>query len=221
MKKSNRMNFTLTGILFFLFITFTEMLKYVDVEPVGPEGSFVGFATLNNWVAKLLGVDMILYNITDWLGVVAIFFALGFAILGLIQLIKRKSLKLVDQSILLLAAFYLLVIGAYVFFELYVINYRPVLIRNVLEASYPSSTTMLILCVLPTTIMQFNRLIKKRKVRIIMNTMTAMIAVIAVVGRLLSGVHWFTDILGGMLLSSALVMLYYSMEKYIGAKQQN
>lgn len=221
MKKNNRRNFTLTGILFFLFITFTAMLKYVDVKPIGPEGSFVGFATLNDWVAKLLGVDMLLYNITDWLGVVAIFFALGFAILGLIQLIKRKNLKLVDQSILLLGAFYLLVIGAYVFFEVYVINYRPVLIRNVLEASYPSSTTMLLLCVLPTTIMQFNRLIKKRKVRIIMNTMTAMIAVIAVVGRLLSGVHWFTDILGGMLLSSALVMLYYSMEKYIGAKQQN
>ncbi|WP_283607888.1 phosphatase PAP2 family protein [Faecalispora anaeroviscerum] len=219
MKKSNRINFTVTGALFSLFVMLTIMLMYVDVKPIGPEDSCVGFATVNRWVSELLGVNMLLYHITDWFGVVAILFALGFAVLGLIQLIARKSLKRVDHSILVLGAFYLLVIAAYVFFEFNIVNYRPVLIQNVLEASYPSSTTMLVLCVMPTAIMQFNRLIKRRTARITVNIVSAVFAVLAVVGRVLSGVHWFTDILGGALLSSALVMLYYSVNIFIESKK--
>ncbi|MGE4353463.1 MAG: phosphatase PAP2 family protein [Oscillospiraceae bacterium] len=219
MKKSNRINFAVTGVLFSFFFMLTIMLMYVDVQPIGPEGSCVGFATVNRWVSELLGVNMLLYHITDWLGVVAILFALGFAVLGLIQLIWRKSLKRVDRSILVLGAFYLLVIAAYVFFEFNILNYRPVLIQNVLEASYPSSTTLLVLCVMPTAIMQFNRLIKGRTARITINTLSAIFVAVAVVGRLLSGVHWFTDILGGALLSSALVMLYYSVNTFIEFKK--
>lgn len=219
MKKSNQINFTVTGALFFLFAIFTIMLMYVDVQPIGPEGSCIGFATVNRWVSELLGVDMLLYHITDWLGVVAILVALGFAVLGLIQLIGRKSLRRVDHSILVLGAFYLLVIAAYAFFEFNIVNYRPVIIQNVLEASYPSSTTMLVLCVMLTAIMQFNRLIKGRTARITINTVSVIFMAVAVVGRLLSGVHWFTDILGGALLSSALVMLYYSVNKFIESKK--
>ncbi len=221
MKKTDRINFAVTGALFFLFIMLTMMLMYVDVKPIGPEGSFVGFANVNKWVSELLGVHMLLYSVTDWLGVVAILFALGFVVLGLIQLIGRKSLKRVDHSILALGGFYLLVIAAYVFFECHIVNYRPVLIRNVLEASYPSSTTMLILCVMPTAIMQFNRLIKGRWARITVNTLVGAFTVFSIIGRLLSGVHWFTDILGGALLSSTLVMLYYSVNQSIESKPQN
>lgn len=219
MEKKNRINFTVTGALFSLFVMLTIMLMYVDVKPIGPKGSYVGFATVNKWLSELLGVNMLLYHITDWLGVVAILSALGFAVLGLIQLIGRKSLKRVDHSILVLGAFYLLVIAAYVFFEFNIVNYRPIIIQNVLEASYPSSTTMLVLCVMPTTIMQFNRLIKGKTARIITNTVCAIFAAVAVVGRFLSGVHWFTDILGGALLSSALVMLYYSVNTLIESKK--
>ena len=216
--KKNRINFAVTGILFFLFTVLTILLMYVDVRPVGPEGSLVGFSSVNSLVASLLGVNMLLNHITDWLGVVAIIYALGFAILGLVQLIRRKSLKLVDHSILVLGVFYLFVIAAYLFFEFHIVNYRPVMIQNVLEASYPSSTTMLVLFVMPTAVMQFNRLIKGRKARIAANTVSAVYAAVAVIGRLFSGVHWFTDILAGVLLSSALVMLYYSVDQYIEAK---
>jgi undecaprenyl-diphosphatase len=219
MKKSNRINFAVTGALFSLFVILTIMLMYVDVKPVGPDGSCVGFATVNKSVSELIGVNMLLYHITDCLGVVAILVVLGFVALGLIQLIRRKSLKRVDYSILVLGAFYLLVIMAYVFFEYRIVNYRPVIIQNVLEASYPSSTTMLVLCVMSTAIMQFNRLIKGRATRITINTVSVIFTAVAVVGRLLSGVHWFTDILGGALLSSALVMLYYSVNIFIESKK--
>ena len=159
------------------------------------------------------------YNITDWLGLVAMIVALGFAVLGLVQLIKRKSLSRVDNSILVLGGFYLLVVAAYLFFEYNIVNYRPVLINSILEASYPSSTTMLVMCIMPTAMMQFHRLIQNKTVRIVVNILLGIFTILMIVGRMLSGVHWFTDILGGMLISSALVMLYHSVNVYIESKQ--
>jgi undecaprenyl-diphosphatase len=162
-----------------------------------------------------------LYTITDYLGLVPIFVALGFAVLGLIQLIRRKSLLRVDSSILVLGGFYVLVMGAYLFFEYYRVNYRPVLIDGILETSYPSSTTMLVLCVIPTAMMQFRRLIRNKTVKDAVNTVFAIFTVFMVIGRLVSGVHWLTDILGGVLLSAALVLLYRGVNAYIAKAAGN
>lgn len=136
---------------------------YVDVQAIGPEGSSVGFATVNGAFHALTRLHMTLYVITDWLGLVPVFTALGFAVLGVVQLIKRKSLLKVDRDILVLGGFYLLVMAAYLLFEEVIINYRPVLIDGVLEAAYPSSTTILVLCVMPTAMMQFHKRVKNRK----------------------------------------------------------
>lgn len=221
MKKSNRINFIVTGLFLLLFIALTVALGHVDVQPIGPNGSSVGFASLNGWVSEALGVNMLLYTITDLLGLVIILYAFCFAVLGIVQLITRKSIKRVDYSILVLGGFYLLVIVAFAFFEFYVINYRPTLIEGRLEASYPSSTTMLVMCIIPTAIMQFNRLIKTKKARIAMNTFTAALGLVSVIGRIFSGVHWITDILGGFLLSLTLVTLFYSVNKLIESKLQD
>ena len=154
---------------------------------------------------------MSLYTITDWLGLVPICFIMGFGILGLCEWIKRKNLFKVDFSILTLGGFYIIVMAAYIFFEMFVVNYRPILINGILEASYPSSTTMLVMCVMPTAIMQFNARIKnsgfKKCVNIVITTFIAFM----VIARLLSGVHWFSDIIGGALLSGGLVMIYYAI----------
>lgn len=207
-KVRNRRSFVFTGVLFLLFAAFTALLRVVDVEPVGPNGSAVGFGAINKWVHELSGTYMPLYTLTDWLGLVPIFICVGFAVLGAVQLIKRKSLLRVDSDILVLGGFYLLTIAAYAFFEIFVINYRPVLINGNLEASYPSSTTMLTLCVTVTTIMQFHERVKNKAVRLALNLLLGVFAAFMVIGRLISGVHWFTDILGGVLLSAALIMLY-------------
>lgn len=137
---------------------------------------------------------------------------------GLVQLIKRKSLFRVDSSILVLGGFYVLVFLAYLFFEFFVVNYRPVLIEGVLEASYPSSTTMLMMCIMPTAIMQFHHLISSKGLRNIVNILCGIYASFMVIGRVLSGVHWFTDIVGGILLSATLVMLYYSTNQLVNSK---
>ncbi|MEG2013978.1 MAG: phosphatase PAP2 family protein, partial [Anaerovoracaceae bacterium] len=136
-------------------------------------------------------------------------------------LIKRRSLFKVDSSILALGGFYIIVFAAYLFFEYFIVNYRPVLINGFLEAAYPSSTTMLVMCVMPTAMMQFNRLIKNNKAKNFINTFCGIFTGLMVIGRLVSGVHWLTDILDGALLSTALVMLYFSANKLIDSKKSN
>ena len=133
---------------------------------------------------------------------------MGFALLGLIQWIKRKHLFKVDYNILILGGFYIIVMAIYVLFEMLIVNYRPVLIGGILEASYPSSTTMLVMCVMPTAIIQFNARIKNNVLKRFTASVIIAFIVFMVIGRLISGVHWFTDIIGGALLSAGLVLLY-------------
>lgn len=209
MKKRNLRNIGVTIGLFASFILWTVAITILDVQAIGPNGSSVGFATFNGLFHKLTGVHMAIYTITDWLGLIPLCFALGFAILGLVQLIQRKSFLKVDYSILVLGGFYILVIASYLFFEKFVINYRPVLIEGNLEASYPSSTTLLVLCIMPTAMMQLNTRIRNNTTKKVILSLLAIFTAFMVIGRLISGVHWFTDIIGGVLLSTGLVMLYY------------
>ena len=211
MKKETKKNFGIAAILLGAFVLWTVAVRLVDVQPIGPQGSAVGFATINGWVHDLTGVHMPLYTVTDWLGLVPIGVAMGFALLGLSQWMRRKHLKQVDFTILVLGGFYLLVMAAYVLFEVFVINYRPVLINGYLEASYPSSTTMLVLCVMPTALMQLNARIKSQTLKQWVAFGITAFILFMVIGRLLSGVHWFSDIVGGALLSAGLVMLYHSV----------
>ena len=209
MKKRNLRNIGVTIGLFASFILWTVAITILDVQAIGPNGSSVGFATFNGLFHKLTGVHMEIYTITDWLGLIPLCFALGFAILGLVQLIQRKSFLKVDYSILVLGGFYILVIASYLFFEKFVINYRPVLIEGNLEASYPPSTTLLVLCIMPTAMMQLNTRIRNNTTKKVILSLLAIFTAFMVIGRLISGVHWFTDIIGGVLLSTGLVMLYY------------
>ena len=211
MKKETKRKFGIAGILLGAFAVWTAAVRLIDIQSIGPRGSVVGFATINGLVHDLTGVHLSLYTVTDWLSLVPIGTAMGFALLGLIQWMKRKRLKQVDFSILVLGGFYLVVMAAYVLFEVLVINYRPVLMGGYLEASYPSSTTMLVLCVMPTAIMQLNTRIKSKILKRCTTFGITAFTVFMVIGRLLSGVHWFTDIVGGALLSAGLVMLYHSI----------
>jgi undecaprenyl-diphosphatase len=195
------------------FLLWTAVVQLVDVQAIGPEKSSVGFATMNRFVHNLTGVHMSLYTITDWLSLVPLMFVMGFGILGLIQWIRRKHLLKVDYSILVLGGFYVVVMAVFVLFEVLVVNYRPVLIDGVLEASYPSSTTMLVMCVMPTAIMQLNARVKNDVLKGIIASVMIAFLVFMVIGRLISGVHWVTDIIGGALLSAGLVLLYRAIAR--------
>lgn len=212
-EKKNKKRLVWGTLLVVAFVLWTVLVRFVDVRAIGPEGSSVGFAALNRFVHELTGVNWLLYTVTDWLGLVPIAVALGFAILGFAQLIGRKSLWKVDHSILALGVFYIALMATYVFFEIVVINYRPTLIDGYLEASYPSSTTMLVMCVMPTAVMQLNERIKNTGFRRCAIIAISGFTAFMVIGRLLSGVHWFTDIIGGTLLSLGLVAMYDALGK--------
>ena len=190
------------------FACWTVLIRCADVRPAGPNGSTVGLAAFNVWFHHTAGVHMPLYTVTDWLGLVPIAVCLGFAVLGFRQMTGRRSLPKVDRDLLLLGGYYILVIFAYLFFEMVPINYRPVLIGGSLEASYPSSTTLLVLSVMPTLKYQIDRRCGAPVIRRIVTVSAVLFSSFMVVGRLLSGVHWVTDIIGSVFLSQGLFMIY-------------
>ena len=200
---NKKRNFLISGILLLIAITFTILVKVVDVKQIGVNNSSIGFATLNQFIFETTGVNMIWYHITDWLGLIPVFMAIVYAFIGLIQFIKRRSIFKVDKEIILLGLYYIIVIALYVFFEKVIINYRPILMNGFLEASYPSSHTLMTICICGSSIL-INKKLFNNKITKVINYLSIIIITITVVGRLISGVHWFTDIIGGILISSGL-----------------
>ena len=208
MKTNRRKCLIAAATLFLLFIALLLAVRTLDVRPIGPEGSTVGLAAVNGWVFRLTGEHLFWYTLTDWLGVAAVLMALGFAMLGLVQLVRRRSFFKVDKSLYALAAVYLLTIGCYILFELWIVNYRPVLMQGRLEASFPSSQTMIVCAIMATALLEFRGRLKGKTARAVAQALCVGLMLVTVAGRLISGVHWFTDIVGGLLLAGALTALY-------------
>ena len=198
------------GISGLLFAALIVLVRLVDVQAIGPEGTRIGLSHLNRFAFELLGVHMLWYEITDWLGIAAIGMALLFAMVGLIQGIMRKIIWKVERELLLLGGLYLIVIGLYVLFELAVVNYRPVIMPGSTqpEASFPSSHTMLVCVIMGSAIPLLGEYVKSDVLCKALRIICAAIIAITVIGRLFSGVHWLTDILGGILISVILLNVY-------------
>ena len=194
--------------LFVLFVIFTVLLKVSDVKRIGPCETLVGFATLNEYFHNFTGVNMYLYYLTDYLSLIPLFVISYFALLGLAQWMKRKSFLKVDRGILITGVFYVVVFMTYLFFETVVVNYRPILIDGCLEASYPSSTTMLVTCVMITLMFYLNGIIKSKTIKNLAYFLIVAFIAFMVIARIASGVHWLTDIVGGLLISTSLITIY-------------
>lgn len=209
MKTIAKKKLWLLGILLLaLFALWTWLIRHIDVRPWGQAGTDIGFAVLNTWFHRLTGVHMQLYGITDWLGLVPILLCLVGAGVGCVQLVRRKGLWKVDADLLILGVYYLAVLGCYVLFERIPINYRPVLIHGVLEVSYPSSTTLLVLGVMPTLAEQAPRRFRSPAAVRVIRAFAVSFSAFMVLGRLICGVHWLTDIIGSVLLCAGLFCLY-------------
>ncbi len=90
------MGAVITGALFAALIV---LLGRYDVAAIGPAGTEVGFSHINQFVHNLTGVNMLWYEITDYIGYGAIAVCGMFALAGFIQMIKRRSLLKVDREI--------------------------------------------------------------------------------------------------------------------------
>lgn len=208
MKAKAKRNLLMGLVFVTAFAIFTHLLQIVDVKPLGVNGTNIGFSTFNCLFHKQWGVHMTLYTVTDWAGLLPIFVAFSFGVLGLVQLIKRKSLLKVDADILILGIYYIVVATLYVVFEMVPINYRPILIQGFMETSYPSSTTLLVVGVMPTLANQICGRCNMGLVKTTVRILTTLFSALMVMGRLISGVHWFTDILGSVLISVGLFYIY-------------
>ena len=208
MNKSKKKSLLMGSISLAMFAVWTVLILTVDVQPLGQNGTSIGFATFNCWFHHFTGVNMAIYTITDWMGLGPVVICLIFAGIGLVQLIKRRSIFRVDADIMILGVYFVIVFLAYAIFEIIPINYRPILIEGRMEASYPSSTTLLVLSVMPALVEQIKRRLSDIRVKQIITIAAIAFSVFMVTGRLISGVHWFTDIVGGELLSAGLYMLY-------------
>lgn len=211
LKKKSSLLFLISAALFALFIIFTVLVAFCDKATVTYNekiSSEVGFAGINQAFFKTIGENPFWYDFTEFLGMIALCIAGIFALIGLFQLATHKRFWAVDRELLLLGVFYVLVALFYVLFELIVVNYRPVLVGGALEASYPSSHTMLACCIFVTAPFACGHCMKSRVTYLTVTVLCFFFALITVIGRLLSGVHWLTDIVGALLLSASLILLY-------------
>ena len=217
----NKTKYSLAALFGVLAIAWIALIKCVDVAAIGPAGTSVGLSRLNQAVHDLTGVHMLWYDITDWLGILAVLAVAAMALLGLVQLIRRRSLLKVDREILCLGGLYLVIFLLYVFFEKVIVNYRPVIMPGCTapEASFPSSHTMLTCVVLGGILMVLDNYVKHKGACTALKALCWLVMVVAVVGRLISGVHWFTDIIGGLLISAALLALCAGMLHTIQEKE--
>jgi len=209
MKKKNIKLLGITILLFLIFAAFSAVVLYVDRQPVGVNGTLVGLATINTKVLAALGSSQLCYKISEYLGWGAFAFCGHFGMMGILQWIRRKNIFKVDARIIALGIFYFTMLGIYFLFDKISINYRPVLIDGQMEQSYPSSHTMMSLCLCATSIMNFKYYFKNNNVSKALVIICGVIMGIIMVTRILSGVHWLSDIIGSGLLASALSMTYY------------
>ena len=197
-------------ICFLLFLLLLAALKILDVQAIGPEGTSIGLAVINGAIHEATGVNMALHKITSYLGVFSILVAICFACLGLFQLIRRRSLLKIDPEILALGCLYVIIAVLYLLFEIVVINERPIIMPGDehVEASFPSSHTLLSFVILGSAMIVLGKYVPNRRLCGLLQGVLGVLLFVSVFGRLLSGVHWFTDILGSIFLSTALLLLF-------------
>lgn len=224
-KDKTKLYFILSSILLAAFLLLIVLLKTVDVKAVtltGSDGTFdteIGLAGLNIAVSNAIKFNSTWYKITGVLGILPLIIACAFVVFGVVQLVMRKSLKRVDGEIYLLGGLYVLTFIIYIFFEKVIINYRPVILYKAPEASFPSSHTVLSLVICMSASFMLEKYVKKQAVLHGMQIALGALAVFIVLGRILAGVHWLTDILGGLLISLALYYAFKALNlKFFGNK---
>ncbi len=210
MEKKNTSLLT-TIILAVVTGIYTVLVCTVNKAPVGPEGTSVGFSSMNKAFADAIGFSSLWDKITDVMMIAAILAAVSFVVLGVMQLVKKKSVLKVDKAILALAAVYIVVVVLYVFFDKVPINYRPIIMpdETAPEASFPSTHTLVICTILSTAIVAWDRVFSDKKMICnILKIAAIAVMVIGVAGRIIAGVHWITDIIAGLLFSATLTAAY-------------
>ncbi len=200
-----------TIIFAILAIIFTFVVKNVDVRPIGPNESSVGLAGINEAVHNALPFNELWYRVTKLSGYAIYLPPVFFVVLLLVQLIRRKSFKKIDFELKLAVGYILVVLAFYFIFDhAIIINYRPVLINGALEPSYPSSHTFFAVSLCGASILLVSHYLKLKH-KAFFNTLLILLAIFNIAGRVIAGVHWATDIFGGLLIGATLLLAFATL----------
>lgn len=210
MKKKSLIYMIVAILLAAAFCVLTVLLVSVDVRPAGESGAPVGLATLNEAVFETVGQNEIALTVSKLSGLCMIAAVGAFGVLGLVQIIRRKGIFRADKELYFMACGLIALAAAYVLFEIFVINYRPVLDEGQLAASYPSSHTMLAVAVAGMGMAYIVRRVRSNALAYTLYGLLNVAAVVTVCCRMLSGVHWLTDIVGGLLVGLVITFGYLS-----------
>ena len=153
-----------TILLFIISIIYTVLVTFVDKQTIGPEGTSVGFSAINKVFLDLISYNPMWDKITDLMLMIAILTAVYFAATGFIQLLKEKRpLAEIDKDILIMGFLYVILVIMYVLFDKVPINYRPVILDEGLEPSYPSTHDLMTLAFFVFTIVNLKIMDIKKK----------------------------------------------------------
>lgn len=194
-----------------ILIVFSILVCTFDVAKVGLQGTSVGFSHLNMEFASEVRYNATFDKITNVFMLIAIMVVAIFGLTGLVQLIKRKSILKVDKAILSLGVVYVVVAVIYILFDKIPVNFRPVMKpgETVLETSFPSSHVLVIVTVLATAVVAVRKLLPDKKaIANALLILAPVICVATVILRALSGVHWITDIVAGVLFAVTISEFY-------------
>ncbi len=197
-------------VMLVVTILFSVLTFVVDRKPIGYDGTSVGFSSINGLFAGSFGYNPVMDTLSDIAMYLSFLVVVAFAFIGVMQLIKGKSLSKVDKAIIGLGILYVIVAVLYVAFDKIPINYRPILQpgETEIETSFPSTHTLVICTVLGSGIVAAKRLFKNEMMVRVLKIAFIAIMAIGVCARLFAGVHWLTDIVAGLLFSVTLVSLY-------------
>ena len=164
---------------------------------------------MNDAIFDFFGTNVIWDKVGDVLLILVLAAVAGFALAGLTQLIKRKSLKKVDSEILAMIPSLVLMVAIYFVFEkVWILNYRPVMVNGVAEPSFPSTHTLVAVTVLGMIMLALPKYIKEKKTRTLIDVALLIVMAVMAFSRVASGMHWATDVLGGIVFGIDLVLVY-------------
>lgn len=194
--------FGLGSLFSLLFVVWTLVVKFVDVQVGGESNVAIGLGSLNIGFFDAVGSSNFWQSVTKYLGYLTILVVVGLLVWQLVLMIRQKSWRLARHWWVLDGVLVALVV-TYLLFETLVINERPILVDGVAGASYPSSHGMLFMTILPLAILTIWREIKCRPLNVILTVVLSILLLVGVVGRTLCGLHWLTDVFGAVWFSLA------------------
>ncbi len=214
--KTRKATFVQPVIMLTVFLLFTILTAMVDYKPIGPRGSEVGLAAVNGFLHSYFGYNDLFYVLSKLLGYICFLIPVVNLGVAIRDIYRKKSLFKVGPDVIGAFCVYVLMALCYILFDTVVLNCRPVLMDGQLEASYPSSHTLLAVTLTLTAALQLNFRDRNLERKSRNQKILAALGILVVVTRFLSGVHWFTDIVGGVLLGLTLAALYVPLVRLIG-----